>query len=126
MWLYKWWIWLCIVGTAAELSQSGTREDKLKMIEDVINHLNLDDDDIPPNSWYIYYCKNELIQPKPFGGQTAGSYPESPHGVHRINLHAVMMVPFPTPYSEYASIAYVEHVGTNRHEGGSIGDMAVL
>lgn len=79
----------------------------------------------PPHSSSGYF-KNDVIHPKPGGGQTAGSYPESPQGVHRNSLHAVMIVPFPTPYSVYASMAYEEHVGTNRHEGGRMGDIAVL
>lgn len=48
---------------------------------------------------------------KPGGGHTAGSYPDPPQGVHLQSLQAVIIVPLPTPYSVYASIAYAEHVG---------------
>lgn len=78
------------------------------------------------NNKYIERGHKESSHSRPGGGHTAGSYPEPPQGVHREILHAVIIVPLATPYSVYASIAYAEHVGWNRQDGGNRGDITVL
>ena len=55
-----------------------------------------------------------------------GSYPLPPQGWQRNNLRIVRYKPFIGPCFFNASTAYSEHVGTNLHEGGVIGDINFL
>lgn len=52
-----------------------------------------------------------------------GSYPLPPHGLQRNILHIARARPLTGPCFFNACLAYSEHVGVNRHEGGVNGDM---
>jgi hypothetical protein len=60
------------------------------------------------------------------GGHLGGSYPFPPTGLQRNKRHAVKMTPLVGPNCSMAWTPYVEHVGTNRHAGGSNGDIQFL
>jgi hypothetical protein len=54
---------------------------------------------------------------------TTGSNPPFANGWHRKTRHAAIIPPRHTPYRSTASIAYSEHVGTYRHDGGNDGEI---
>lgn len=52
-----------------------------------------------------------------------GSYPEPPHGWHLSSLLTASQRPFNGPCLTIACLAYSEHVGVKRHDGGVKGLM---
>jgi hypothetical protein len=54
-----------------------------------------------------------------------GSYPLSPNGLHRKTRQMASRPPARIPYRAMASYPYSEQVGTNRHAGGKMGEIAL-
>jgi len=52
-----------------------------------------------------------------------GSYPLPPHGLQRSILHTLRYKPLNGPCLSMAVLAYSEHEGVNRHDGGVKGEI---